>query len=496
MERLDTVAFVSAVAIGFVTRAVVSTAIGPRFPFHTLEPQRTKWSLAGFFVGHLWDEITKQHGPMLGDAHRHWTQDVTKTVLIRIGNMPTIGTAHPADIQHILIGNINNWPKDEGYKILTRLLGDGLVTQYDDNNHALHRKELAAAFAPNALKLVSEECIPAHAATMLDTLKKHCEKSMREKKPVAISDSFIHAALRIIAHAAFKVRDPETLDLIEQTFNQAFEDTWSLSRLNSTLDKLMVGPNRRVVQARNRLKKIVERITRMGLSQSAAEGNGKTLIDYILLSDKLSPDAIFDHSITFLGAGFDTTANALTWFSMWIAKHPQVQEKLYEELSSAIGLDAIPTVDTLRHCTYLYNCCRETLRYFNPVNAFGRENTLDDVLPGTKTFVPAHTRVVVMMHATHRHPALWGPTANEFIPERWEDPAVEKLAETAFLPFSQGRRNCIGKDFAMNEFKVLAAILIRNFKLGWPEGQPIPDQIGQPVIRPTMPFLLNISPRS
>jgi cytochrome P450 len=355
--RVDGVALLCGALAGILAKSITALGVGPKLPFLELLPQRSKWSPVGFFAGHLWDDITKRDGPMLGDSYRAWTINKSRPVFIRVGPQPAVATVHPDDIAHVLVGGFDNYKKDSAYKILTRMLGDGLVTQFDDNTHAIHRKELAAAFAPNALKLMSEECIPAHAATMLDTMKKHCEKSMREKKPVAICEPFEHAALRIIAQAAFKVRDPTTLELIEKEFNVAFENTFSVARLNPVLDKVMLRENSRVKRARAQLKRIVESvITKSESGSSDSVSVGKTLLDYMLHSDKLSSDAIFDHSITFLGAGFDTTANALTWFSMWIAQHPQVQEKLYEELSSAIGLDAIPTVDTLKNCTYLYNC--------------------------------------------------------------------------------------------------------------------------------------------
>ncbi len=161
---VDRVALLCGAIAGIFAKSITALAVGPKLPFFEILPLRSRWSPVGFFAGHLWDDITKRDGPMLGDSYRAWTINKSRVAFIRVGPQPAVATVHPDDIAHVLVGGFGNYQKDSGYKILTRLLGDGLVTQYDDNVHALHRKELAAAFAPNALKLVSEECIPAHAA--------------------------------------------------------------------------------------------------------------------------------------------------------------------------------------------------------------------------------------------------------------------------------------------------------------------------------------------
>jgi len=66
--------------------------------------------------------------------------------------------------------------------------------------------------------------------------------------------------------------------------------------------------------------------------------------------------------------------------------------------------------------------------------------------------------------ALHRLPSIWGPTADDFIPKRWLDPAaIKNVTNYNYMPFSIGVRSCIGNKMAACEFKILLGLLVRNF---------------------------------
>jgi len=64
----------------------------------------------------------------------------------------------------------------------------------------------------------------------------------------------------------------------------------------------------------------------------------------------------------------------------------------------------------------------------------------------------------------HFHPLIWGPTAYEFNPDRWDNLSATAADPFAFEAFINGPRMCIGKPFALLEFKVLLVELVRRFK--------------------------------
>jgi cytochrome P450 len=498
LTKVDLFAASASVVAGFASYLAVRLYNGPHLPGLTLQPQLSAGTLKGFLLGHLADALDRRYGPD-HSAQQRWCSDVNKVGFTKFGLGNRVFTANPDDMDHCLNEKMRNFRKGRGYVILRRILGNGLVTNFDDDSHAIHRREVGPAFSPNALKDIADNCIPKHAAGLLAAVEQRVRKAVTngdQGSKIAVMDLLSDAALHIMAEAAFKTTDPASLEECAANFHMAMTNGWSLARLLPILDRSMVKQNRLVQVARGNMAKLVSRIHTAVLSGKEEEVKTKKyLVDYLMLSEKLSIGDVTDHSITFLFAGFDTTSNALTWFLYHISKHQPEQEKLFEEVSSVFGLGTIPTLDDLKSCSYLVNSIKENLRCLNPVRAVARQLVVDDVLPGTKTFLPAGTHVILNIHSMHVSPQLWGPDAAEFKPERWERPETEKIAERAFLPFSTGRRNCIGKDFAMNEMKVLVAVLIRNYQFTWPADEPEPETVSTPIVKPKVPFRLLVQPR-
>ncbi|KAM6495402.1 Cytochrome P450 [Amanita muscaria] len=189
----------------------------------------------------------------------------------------------------------------------------------------------------------------------------------------------------------------------------------------------------------------------------------------------------------FLFAGFDTTAISLSWTLVELARHPEMQDKLRRELLQFSGSD--PTWDqvvTGSACPYLDAVVHESLRLHPPVQALQRIADKDDVVPLSspiKTssgkmvdsiFIPKGTMVTTPFVHMNRSEAFWGPNAKQFVPERWlEDnpyPSKDFSGYRHLYTFSDGPRICLGRMFALAEFKAVLSVLIRNFTFELPSG--------------------------
>ncbi|CAI2193423.1 14664_t:CDS:2, partial [Funneliformis geosporum] len=133
-----------------------------------------------------------------------------------------------------------------------------------------------------------------------------------------------------------------------------------------------------------------------------------------------------------------------------------------------------PTFDEINSLEYLNCVIKETLRLTPPVND-------KDVFIGGH-FIPKNTPLMIPIAALQRLPSIWGPTAENFDPKRWLDPSlIKKVNNYNYLPFHTGTRSCIGNKLALNEFKILLSMLIRNFVFRPVEGIQIDrDRIGKP----------------
>ncbi|CAG9785316.1 unnamed protein product [Diatraea saccharalis] len=161
-------------------------------------------------------------------------------------------------------------------------------------------------------------------------------------------------------------------------------------------------------------------------------------------------------------AGTDTSAVASSFVMLMLSKHQDIQEKLYQELIEILDDKENITAEDLSHLRYLDVVIKETLRLYPPVPIIVRTTKNDFILPSGRKIVKG-TGVVIHIWGTHRNPKYWGPDAEVFRPERFID--LELDHPTAYMPFSQGPRNCLGYQYAMMSIKTVIASLVRRYKI-------------------------------
>ncbi|XP_040833769.1 cytochrome P450 4A5-like isoform X4 [Ochotona curzoniae] len=130
--------------------------------------------------------------------------------------------------------------------------------------------------------------------------------------------------------------------------------------------------------------------------------------------------------------------------------------------------------DHLDKMPYTTMCIKEALRIYPPVPNFSRELSKPVTFPDGRS-LPEGITVVLSVYGLHHNPNVW-PNPEVFDPTRFAPDAT--YHSHAFLPFSGGSRNCIGKQFAMNEMKVTVALTLLRFEL-----LPDPARIPQPATR-------------
>ena len=188
-------------------------------------------------------------------------------------------------------------------------------------------------------------------------------------------------------------------------------------------------------------------------------------------SGAFSDDDLVDQMMTFLAAGHETTASALTWAIYLLVKHPQVQTRLRAEvqthLPSPFAEQSIVTSESIEQLPYLQAVCREALRLFPPVALTIRVAVIDSSIQGH--FIPKGTTIMLPPWAVNTSSALWGPSATKFQPERWMNAGSTSSdgsigSNYDYLTFLHGPRSCIGQSFAVGELACLLAAWIGSFE--------------------------------
>ncbi|KAF5371911.1 hypothetical protein D9757_010590 [Collybiopsis confluens] len=217
----------------------------------------------------------------------------------------------------------------------------------------------------------------------------------------------------------------------------------------------------------------------------------------------------------------DTTSSAMACILHLLSRHPEVQDKLRDELVQARqkngGQDL--SYDDLVSLPYLDAICRETLRLYSPVPTVSRLSQKDAVIPLSKPVlglngtemhqvaVPKGTNVIVSIFNSNRNPDLWGKDANEWKPERWISPLPDSVIDARIpgvyshlMTFIGGGRTCIGFQFSQLEMKVVMSILVEKFKFS-PSAQDAAtfwqmNSITAPVVgedkRPQLPIRMSL----
>lgn len=97
-----------------------------------------------------------------------------------------------------------------------------------------------------------------------------------------------------------------------------------------------------------------------------------------------------------------------------------------------------------------------------------RQATQDVEIAGV--MIPKGTVIQLSPAVMNTHPSVWGPTAQDFNPDRWNDLTGDATSAYAFETFHNGPRMCIGKQLSMMEMKVMLVEMVRKFKIEKPHG--------------------------
>jgi cytochrome P450 len=216
-------------------------------------------------------------------------------------------------------------------------------------------------------------------------------------------------------------------------------------------------------------------IGHMIAERRATGATGDDLLSLLLRASEddvgMSDEQVRDEALTLFLAGHETTSIALTWSWWLVARNPDAEARLHDEVDA---LGGEPTTDDLPRLAYTRAVLDESIRLRPPAWAIGR-NAIADHRAGDFT-IPSGSVVVVSPWLLH-HDERWWPDAPAFRPERWLSERPEG-SRFAYVPFGGGPRRCIGEPFALMEGTLVLATIARRWRLrtvsdGWPALQPV-----------------------
>ncbi|GFY49234.1 cytochrome P450 4C1 [Trichonephila inaurata madagascariensis] len=188
------------------------------------------------------------------------------------------------------------------------------------------------------------------------------------------------------------------------------------------------------------------------------------LLEHHLKDPSFTEEDIGIEVDTFMFAGHDTTAMALSWALYYLGQNPEIQQKVHEELQGIFEDDIDRNIvrEDLTKMKYLECVIKESLRLCPSVPFIAREcNEPFRILDYT---VPSGTLCLILICELHLDPESF-PEPEKFIPERFFPENRIGRHPYAYVPFSAGPRNCIGQKFAMFEEKIVLANILRKLRV-------------------------------
>jgi cytochrome P450 len=278
-----------------------------------------------------------------------------------------------------------------------------------------------------------------------------------------IDNDMMHAAFEVISKTMLVGGAPGVIHAIEKGHADYYKGVnwWAIYTMFG-LPHWLPRPGGRQMRAHERrLRKAVGDLVK-GRRGAGMGGEADLLGRMLAVSDletgrTMSDELIVDNVLSFLMAGYDTTAFSLAWTLYLISQSPEWDARMLEEIDRVVG----PGPVTAAHVTNLVvvqQVLNESLRLFPTAPVIIRDFDHDTELGGIT--IPARTVGIIPIYAIHRHRNYWDDP-HRFDPDRFSPERPSKPTRYQFMPFGAGPRICMGASFAMIEVTVMLATFVR-----------------------------------
>lgn len=366
----------------------------------------------------------------------------------------------PELIREVLLDKGDVFEKgDIPRRTLGTVLGEAILTA-DGAHWRWQRRAAAPAFRPEHVAALVPSMIAAaerrHAAW----------SSLAEGSELNIAHEMMHTTFDIILDALLLDRENVDAAQIERAITDYLASMgWAVVIAMLRLPSWIPFPRSR---AAGRGRAFLREVAAHAVSRVRQNELGaKSLL--ALLANAKDPSTgrsmddrdLADNFLTFMSAGHETTALALTWTFYLLSLYPQAADRVLSEIEAVTGGERLRPehVEKLRYTSWVL---QESMRLYPPAPVILREPTREVQLGGQR--IPPGTQTYVPTYAVHRHALLWDDP-DRFDPERFRPEIAEKRDRYAYLPFGAGPRICIGMSFALTEAAVILATLLRSFRL-------------------------------
>jgi cytochrome P450 len=420
-------------------------------------------------VGNLLEFTKDRLGLLQRMAHEG---DVTG---MRFGPFPGILFNRPEYVHNILVEHSYDFDKGDAiHKVFRPAIGNGIFSS-EGNFHRYQRKLIAPSFQPRHIACYAEN---------MGQYGEQIQQTWGDGTVIDINQQMTCLTMSIIGKALF---DADVFTLTDELGAAMAITAEYVAHALSVLVPIPYSwpthrnhrMHRAVEVLRNRIQSFIderrtnpsERNDFLSLLLQARNEDGKPMSDQQIMAECL----------TLFGAGHETTATALAWSWYLLCQHPEIYQKVQQEVDSVLQ-GRTPTYADLAHLPYCLQVFKEAMRIYPPAYVMSRRALREIEIDGYH--VPKNWVIIISPYTLHRRTEYF-PDPEKFDPDRFASEREKQLPRYAYLPFGAGPRICIGMYFSMMEGHLLLATLAQRVSFSLIPGQKIvPDPIHHLALRP------------
>ena len=388
----------------------------------------------------------------------------------------------PDIVARILAADVDRYPKSDLMgTILYQILGNGVFV----SNGATWKRQRRMMNPAFEIARISE-VFPL----MMDAA--HAMKArldaVADGREVQIDFEMTHVTADIIFRTIFSEPLPrEDAEAIFEAFNNYQElayihGVWNMAGLPQSLSiprlrairhaRNIRGPLARMVRKRfEMLERDPDMAAPRDILQSLIEARDED-------GSRFSEKELIDQIAVMFLAGHETSASALSWALYLIARDGDVQERMHAETLKAFGRDEAFSPRDFKHLKLTRDAFRETLRLYPPVSFVPRDITEPETMRDKK--LKKGSAIFISLWLMQRHREIW-KNPDVFDPDRFSREDEKDAIRSAYMPFSQGPRVCLGASFALQEAAIILSMIAHHYRI-----EIVESHVPQPVARLTL----------
>ena len=358
---------------------------------------------------------------------------------------PLLVSRHPDHFYEALVTRAGDFDKRAD---LEPVLGRGLLTA-NGETWRRNRRLIQPAFRHERLTQYAETIVAAADATA---------ETWAQTPQRNVGEDMMRLTLAVVGKALFDFDPGPDVENVANAMDVLQKATTTFDPFPAWLPTRL---HRRTARALRTLDTLVFGLIHRARTDARPKNDAASLLEHLMQTEDLNDRERRDELVTLFLAGHETTSLALTWTWWLLARHPDWERQLHEEVDRVLR-DRPPGAADLESLDVTRRIVSETMRLYPPVYAVPRLANRDTKLGGFEA--RAGTEVILWPYWAHHDPR-WFPEPQRFDPDRFlpRSPGIQH--PHAYMPFGAGQRTCIGRNFALMEAQLVLARLAQRFAL-------------------------------